>query len=66
MTTESHTACVTICCCRHYYLWDSWDGRVLKVPDEWTEDLEKVEDVVDMILCSLYWVLQDVVKVLRD
>jgi len=51
-----------------YYLWDLWDGHLLRVTDKWTkgDDLIEVEDVVDNILCNLFWVEQDTVKVFRN
>jgi hypothetical protein len=35
-----------------FYIWDEWDGLLLRVDEEWTiaDDLDSVEKVVDNIL----------------
>jgi hypothetical protein len=50
-----------------HYLWDVWDGHLLRVTEEWTRgsELEKVEDVIRNILGSLSFVEEDAVKVFR-
>lgn len=52
----------------NYYPWDPWDGHLLQVSEEWTrgEELKVVEDVVDNIVCNLYWVVEEATKVYRN
>jgi hypothetical protein len=50
-----------------FYLWDAWDGHLLRVTEKWTKgpELETVEDVVDNIVCNLSFVEDDAIKVFR-
>lgn len=50
-----------------FYVWDMWDGLLLRVAEEWTidDDLDSVEKVVDNNLCNLYLGLEDSEKVFR-
>jgi hypothetical protein len=50
-----------------FYLWDAWDGHLLRVTEKWTQgpELETVEDVVDNIVCNLSFVEDDAIKVFR-
>lgn len=59
-----------------YYLWNSWDGHLLKVSDEFANEddiddgyppdgLDGVEKVVSNIIGNMYWVLKDSVAVFR-
>ncbi|KAF2833277.1 hypothetical protein CC86DRAFT_399909 [Ophiobolus disseminans] len=49
------------------YLWDMWDGHLLKVTDNWTTgpELKDIEDVMKNILANLSWVEEEAVRVFR-
>lgn len=58
---------------KDYYLWDPWDGHLLRVSDEIVnednddpyEGLEGVEKAVHNIISGLYWALKDAQAVFR-
>lgn len=50
------------------YVWDPWDGHLLKLEDRWTnrEGMKKMEDKVDNVLEDLHWVLRGATPIYRN
>lgn len=51
-----------------FYLWDPWDGHLLRAADKWTvkEGMVEIEDQVHNILRNLYWVVKQATVVFKD
>ncbi|CAO2650524.1 Nn.00g018160.m01.CDS01 [Neocucurbitaria sp. VM-36] len=44
--------------CR-YYLWDEWDGHLLRFKDEWTQGFPSKKKLVMNLICNLTWAEED-------
>ncbi|KAJ4367451.1 hypothetical protein N0V83_007034 [Neocucurbitaria cava] len=44
--------------CR-YYLWDEWDGHLLRFQKKWVEGFPSKEKMIMNLICNLTWAQQD-------
>ncbi|KAF1911802.1 hypothetical protein BDU57DRAFT_523811 [Ampelomyces quisqualis] len=49
-----------------FYLWEAWEGLLLRVPDVWTEGFKSNEQIVMNLIIYMSFVERDSVPIYRD
>ncbi|KAF1911803.1 hypothetical protein BDU57DRAFT_551852 [Ampelomyces quisqualis] len=51
---------------KQFYLWDAWEGELLRVTDDWTAGFESNEQVVENLIVYMSGVERDAVPIYQN
>jgi hypothetical protein len=51
---------------KRFYLWNGWDGRLLRVQEVWTKGFNSNEEIIDNILDYISLVERDAMAIWKD